>query len=371
MSRLVLHVLPLDLARGAQRYARELRGRLDSAQVRHRILTIFASDCHELGADTALDVPRGFAQRFGFEPRAALALASELRRAQPSLVVAHGSEPLKYLAAVSRRTPPVVYYKIGVAHASALRKGRRFVHAALLRRAVRIAGVSQDCLDEAEQQFGAKTDRLVLIPNGRDEKQFYPRPQPNEARTPHLIFVGHLTTSKRPERFIELVRRLRQQGVAFSASMVGDGTLHASLAASASAAQVELVGHSDDVAGRLRGADVLAFTSVPDGEGMPGVFIEAGLCGLPVVSTQVPGARTVIVDAESGFLVGVNDLDALVAKTRLLLENSALRQRFGAAARARCVALFTLEASLSRWQVLFESLFEEAAGVRAAGVDPA
>lgn len=351
MSRLVLHVLPLDLARGAQRYARELRSRLDTPEVRHRILTIFASTSRELGADVALDVPYAIAQRFGFDPRAALALAHELRSSKPDLVVAHGSAPLKYLATISRRQPPVVYYKIGVAHPAALRGGGRLVHRALLARASRVAGVSHECLDEAERIFGVPKSQLVLIPNGRDEKNFHPGLQ-DDQKKPHLIFVGHLTASKRPQHFIEVVRRLRGSGVELTASMIGDGPLLSSLAVAAREAEVQLLGHSDDVPALLRAADLLAFTSIPDGEGMPGVFIEAGLSGLPVVTTNVPGAGTVIASGETGFVVGVHDLDAFVDQARLLLQNAELRRRFGAAARARCLAGFTLEASVGQWRDL-------------------
>lgn len=351
MSRLILHVLPLDLARGAQRYARELRSRLDSKAVQHRILTLFASPSRELAADIALDIPRSTAQRFGVDPRAALGLLRQLRRLQPDLVVAHGSEPLKYLALTSRRTPPVIYYKIGVAQSSALRGPRRLVHHALMGRAARVAGVSQECLDEAERSFGVPQAQLVLIPNGRDETQFYPEKHPVRG-LPSLVFVGHLTTSKRPERFIEVVRLLRQQGIRLTASMVGDGPLRAALSARAAAAGVELLGHSDRVAELLRQSDVAAFTSIPDGEGMPGVFIEAGLSGLPMVSTAVPGASTVIQDAQTGFVVGVDDLDSFVDRTRRLLTDPALRHSFGDAARARCLAGFTLDASAAKWQAL-------------------
>ena len=57
---------------------------------------------------------------------------------------------------------------------------------------------------------------------------------------------------------------------------------------------VELLGPRSDVPELLRSADVFVFTSLPTGEGMPGVLIEAGLSGLPAVSTPVPGAATVV-----------------------------------------------------------------------------
>lgn len=360
MGRLILHVLPLDLARGAQRYARELRRRLDSEAVQHRILTLFASPSRELAADIALDIPRRTAQRFGVDPRAALGLLRELRRLQPDLVVAHGSEPLKYLALTGRSVPRVIYYKIGVAQSSVLRGPRRLVHHALMGRAARVAGVSQECLDEAERSFGVPRAQLVLIPNGRDEAKFFPEPRPVR-ELPSLVFVGHLTSSKRPERFIEVVRLLRQQRVPLTASMIGDGPLRATLSERAAAAGVDLLGHSDRVAELLRQSDVAAFTSIPDGEGMPGVFIEAGLSGVPMVSTAVPGASTVIQDGQTGFVVGVEDLAGFVEKTRLLLTDPALRQHFGDAARARCLEGFTLDASAAKWQALLGDMLSGSA----------
>jgi glycosyltransferase involved in cell wall biosynthesis len=356
MTQLVLHILPLDLARGAQRYARELRRRLDSTEVRHRILTLFASGSRELKADVELGVPNGIARRVGFDPRAAMRLAAELLRSKPAVIVAHGSEPLKYLAAAHWGDAKLVYYKIGVAHSAALKPSRRLFHTALLRRAALVAGVSQECLDEAAQAFGVAPSRLVLIPNGRDQTLFHPAPSPVNADPPRLLFVGHLTASKRPERFIEIVRRLREAGVALSASMAGDGPLTGALVEPAARAGVELLGHCSDVPNLLRTADVVAFTSVPDGEGMPGVFIEAGLSGVPVVSTRVPGASTVIDDGRSGFVVEVDDVDAFVERARQLLQNTELRQNFGAAARARCLSNFTLEASARAWQKLVSGL---------------
>ena len=61
----------------------------------------------------------------------------------------------------------------------------------------------------------------VLIPNGRDPSLFRPRSESAEAADATLIFVGALTAQKQPDRFIEVVRRLRAEGRAFRAVMVG------------------------------------------------------------------------------------------------------------------------------------------------------
>jgi glycosyltransferase involved in cell wall biosynthesis len=80
---------------------------------------------------------------------------------------------------------------------------------------------------------------------------------------------------------------------------------------------------------------------------MPGVFIEASLAAVPVVATDVPGARDVIDEGGTGRVVPVDDLAALTDAVAQLLEDADLRTAMGRAARARCEQLFSLERSTS------------------------
>jgi glycosyltransferase involved in cell wall biosynthesis len=89
---------------------------------------------------------------------------------------------------------------------------------------------------------------------------------------------------------------------------------------------------------------------------MPGVLIEGGLAGLPVVTTRVPGAADVVEDGDTGFVVPVDDLPAIVDACRTLVRDPDLRARFGAAARARCEREFSLEASIDKWRELLSSI---------------
>ena len=164
-----------------------------------------------------------------------------------------------------------------------------------------------------------------------------------------LVFVGALTPGKRPQRFVEVVAALRRGGVEVRAVMCGDGPLAGALAGPAADAGVELLGSRADVAEVLRGADVLVFPSLPTGEGMPGVLIEAGLTGLPVVATSVPGAHTIVEHGVSCLVVDVEDLDAMIEATARLVADPVLRRRMGGAARLRCEERFSLDAVTSCW----------------------
>lgn len=350
---LVTHVLPVDVARGAQTYARALRDLLDRPEARHRIVVLFRSGPGPLQADDVLDVPSGRWRAVGLDARAVWRLRATLARARPDVVVAHGGEALKYAALASRRPQRLVYYKIGTAVRMA-NPARRALYRVLAKRADVVAAVSEDAAAAARRELGVAVGRLRVVPNGRDPAAFPPRSRPPSDRA-RLIFVGHLTRSKRPELFLEVVSELRRRGVDVEAVVVGDGPLFDRIR-DAAGEGVEVLGRREDVPALLVGSDVLVFTSVPEGEGMPGVLIEAGLAGLPVVTTDVPGARTVVEDGVTGSVVGVHERDALVDAVVALARDPALRARMGAAARERCTRELTVAASAERWQRLFDSL---------------
>jgi glycosyltransferase involved in cell wall biosynthesis len=167
-----------------------------------------------------------------------------------------------------------------------------------------------------------------------------------------LLFVGRLTAGKRPDRFVALVERLRAQGLAVSARMIGEGPMRPALEARSARAGIDMLGWYDDVVAPLQEADVLVFTSAPDGEGMPGVLIEAGLCGLPAVATRVAGASSVIEHGQTGLLVEVDDLDGLVRSTAELVQHPQRLAAMGAAARDRCQRRFSLHAVAQQWDDL-------------------
>ncbi len=351
-----MHVLPYDLARGAQRYARALVDCLDVDDERHLILTLFASEPVLLDPDVRLDVPRGLFRWMGFDPRALARLRSTLRRMAPRAVVAHGGESAKYAAWAMPDGVPLVYYKIGTVHRRLQGLIRRAIHGRYARRADLVATVSRDVAEEANRLLGIPRRKLLVIPNGRDPDIFRPGPDRPSDAPARLLFVGHLDAGKRPEWFLEVVRALRERAVDVEATMVGDGPLEVQLRPGARSAGVTMLGRRDDVPDILASHDVFVFTSLAPGEGMPGVLIEAGLSGLAVVCTEVPGARDVVEHGRTGFVVDVNDLAGLIEAVQHLATDPQLTEAMGRRARERCVELFTLEASAGQWRSILRDL---------------
>ncbi|MGZ4676276.1 MAG: glycosyltransferase family 4 protein [Acidimicrobiia bacterium] len=89
-----------------------------------------------------------------------------------------------------------------------------------------------------------------------------------------------------------------------------------------------------------RAADVFAMLcrdrwGALEAEGFGIVFLEAGASGLACVAGRSGGSHEAVLDGGTGYVVDPRDVDGVAAHLRRLLDDPALRTRFGAAARAR------------------------------------
>ncbi len=87
---------------------------------------------------------------------------------------------------------------------------------------------------------------------------------------------------------------------------------------------------------------------------------EAMMLGMPVVGLATTEQSVVLRDDETGFVD--TDLDRLIVGMRALLDDRALAERMGAAARGRARDLFDLDRFVLEW----EQTFREVAGMPAA-----
>jgi len=95
------------------------------------------------------------------------------------------------------------------------------------------------------------------------------------------------------------------------------------------------LGYRTDIAALLAAADIFALPS--HFEGLPMSVIEAMLCGLPVVATDIRGPREQVVQGETGFLVPPACVPDLAAALLALASDPALRERMGKAGRVRAL----------------------------------
>jgi glycosyltransferase involved in cell wall biosynthesis len=79
------------------------------------------------------------------------------------------------------------------------------------------------------------------------------------------------------------------------------------------------------------------------GEGVPKVLIEAASCGRPIVATDAPGCREIVIDGRNGILIPINDTEALASAIRKLLLSPKLRSSMGEFGRQLVKEQFSLE----------------------------
>jgi glycosyltransferase involved in cell wall biosynthesis len=94
------------------------------------------------------------------------------------------------------------------------------------------------------------------------------------------------------------------------------------------------LGHVDDVRTVWAESHIAVLASL-GGEGIPMSLMEAAACGRPLVATDVPGCREIVVPGETGLLVPPRNPAALADALARMIADPDLRRRCGAAARAR------------------------------------
>jgi glycosyltransferase involved in cell wall biosynthesis len=167
-------------------------------------------------------------------------------------------------------------------------------------------------------------------------------------------WAGRLSEIKRP---LDLVRTAAKVDGSLLV-LAGDGPLRGEVEALASRLgideRVRLLGYADDLGDWYGAFDAFLLTSA--NEGAPVVAIEALAAGVPVVATDAGGTRTVVDDAESGYVVPVGDVATLAARLRELRDDAALRTRLGETGAARMRERFSTERMVGETQALYEDV---------------
>jgi glycosyltransferase involved in cell wall biosynthesis len=118
--------------------------------------------------------------------------------------------------------------------------------------------------------------------------------------------------------------------------------------------RVHLLGERDDVPRILPHLDCLWLAS--EYEGQSNAIMEAMSAGVPVVATDIPGNRDLVVPGQTGYLVPVGDRAAFTRHTHEILSDASLARRLGDAGRKRMLAEFTIEQMVERHLQLYRGL---------------
>ena len=171
---------------------------------------------------------------------------------------------------------------------------------------------SENGLQKYIEWLGGYEEKMLLLRNGFDFSSLNV-PELAIKRKNTKITIGSVfrfVEVKRPLLWLDAAYEIKSAlGDKVQFRMIGDGPLFETAINYAEKIgledDVEFMGYRDDVNNQLKRLDIFMLTSSI--EGLPNVLIEAQSMGIPVVSTNVGGARETFIDSISGKLVHSSD----------------------------------------------------------------
>ncbi|HEX2721792.1 MAG TPA: glycosyltransferase [Gemmatimonadaceae bacterium] len=176
--------------------------------------------------------------------------------------------------------------------------------------------------------------------------------------------VARLAQQKRIDRLLEATALLPGR---FHLLIAGDGELRQELEALSQslgvAERVRFLGQRDDVNAVLATIDIFVVTS--DKEGLSNAMLEALANGIPVISTDVSGAREALESDETEDAAGmIADFTPRSIATALttLADDPALLEEMRGSARRRAENRFSLDTMLDKWEAVLGAAANSDAG---------
>jgi glycosyltransferase involved in cell wall biosynthesis len=193
--------------------------------------------------------------------------------------------------------------------------------------------------------------KFTVIPNAIEPADFAGLSPPTSGTPFPIGFLGRLDPVKRLPDLIDAVGRL---GGLVHLHVFGDGRERPAIERQIAALGVErcvtLHGACARPQDALARVGLLVLPSEAEGFGL--VLIEAMAAGVPVVATDVPGIRDVVIDGTTGILVSPGIPQWLASAIRAMVEKPWLRARMAARARVEVERRFAWPAVLASYRRL-------------------
>ncbi len=239
----------------------------------------------------------------------------------------------------------------------------------------RIIAVSDADIRTGLSQRIARVDKFRLVYNGIDLEKFRHDVSDKQIRAelgldPHCKLVGMIGRLDEQKNPLDLIRAAaivvkRYPKVQFV--IVGDGPLRPACEQLISELNLKdkffLLGFRNDVARILPILTIVAMSSL--WEGLPLAFLEAMSAGKPIVANDIDGARDVVRNGETGFLVPPHQPQPMAEFILTLLNNASLRKKMGRVAQG-----YSDHYSLQNMVENIESLYKELGSVGQGSLAP-
>lgn len=197
--------------------------------------------------------------------------------------------------------------------------------------------------------LGAEESQIsAVIPgNGLDLSQF-PDSSDLSAQPPLILFTGRLLSDKGIREFVDALKILRERKIPFEATVMGgldlenpSGIRREEVLGWQEEGLIRWVGHQTKTSDYYLSASLFCLPSY--GEGFSRVLMEASAYGLPIVTTDTPGCRDVVLPDTTAFVVPARDAKSLAVALEKLIQDRKLSKKMGEQAREYALRTFDRE----------------------------
>lgn len=210
-------------------------------------------------------------------------------------------------------------------------------------------------------------DRVRLLPgSGVDLNRFAATPLPESVEVIRFLLVARLLWDKGVGVYADAARKVSETFPQARFQLLGpldpdskSGVSEADLEMWIAEGVVDYLGSTQDVLPFLRAAHCVVLPSYYR-EGTPRSLLEAGAIGRPIITTNMPGCRDVVVEHESGSLVAPRDVVQLAAACEAFLELAPKAQAaMGRASRRHIAKNYDEEIVIDAYLATLKHLFDQ------------
>ncbi|MBN2459184.1 glycosyltransferase family 4 protein [Candidatus Woesearchaeota archaeon] len=190
---------------------------------------------------------------------------------------------------------------------------------------------------------GMPKEKLQVIPTGIKSKQVSDRERQKsrdavredleglgiKPSTKIVLFIGLIIPRKGIAKIIRMAGMLRKKDVVFL--LAGDGSKKKEYEEQVRQLKLDkkviFLGWRTDTPRLYQASDMLVLPA--EGEGLPGVVMEAMSFGVPCIASNIPCIPDLINDGKSGYLCDKDDAEEFASRIRELLDDEAKRKKMG------------------------------------------
>lgn len=272
---------------------------------------------------------------------ATIQLSQLYRRLKPSIIHHHTIKAVLYgtlAARLSRQKPTIINSITGIGYvflsqdfkAKCLRSLVSILYRHLLKQGTTIFE-NQDGEPLFRKLKLLQEGKAVIIPGvGVDLTKYHYQPEPKEPIA--ILFAARYLKDKGMGEFIEALKQLKKEHkvkglIAGQIDPANPASFtQAEINQWVTAGTVQDLGWSD-MAQVFPKVHIVVLPSYA--EGIPTVLSEAAASGKPIITTDAPGCREMVIPGKTGYLVPIKDSDAILTALKQLISQDHLRREMG------------------------------------------